>query len=118
MNIDNEKSHTAVPKRIEIEFTNKCNSLCNFCPRKYVTDIEHGYMNQHLFEKIIDEYPGTIEARWGEAEVLRRQHRIDQSQALLNEVINSNPEFLPAYISLAYIKYIKMDFEQSVKLAL
>jgi tetratricopeptide (TPR) repeat protein len=51
------------------------------------------------------------------AEVLRRQHKLGESEKLLNEVTKLNPEFSPAYISLAYIKYIQFNFNEGVKLA-
>lgn len=42
------------PERIEIEFTNKCNSKCIYCPRQYGVGDE-GVMPFYLFKKIIDE---------------------------------------------------------------
>lgn len=62
-------------------------------------------------------YPKMQEAKWGIDEVLRRKHRLDESRGLLEEVIKSEPKFWPVYISLAYIKYIKMDFNDAVRLA-
>ncbi|MBM3255483.1 MAG: tetratricopeptide repeat protein [Candidatus Omnitrophica bacterium] len=82
------------------------------------------YLNIHknqeageVFSKILRLYPQTIEARWGLAEVWRRQHSLDKSEALLSEIIKANPDFSPAYISLAYLKYMRMDFKESVALA-
>jgi len=66
--------------------------------------------------KVID--PGLIEARWGLAEILRRRHSLDESERLLNEIIKENSAFTPAYISLAYLRYLKMDFNGSGQLAL
>jgi len=71
-----------------------------------------------VFNKIISLDPKVIEARWGIAEVLRRKHKIGESEKILNEIIKANPDFSPAYITLAYVKYTQMYFEQSVKLAL
>ena len=73
---------------------------------------------QDTFSKILNLDPDATEAKWGLAESLRRQHRIKESEKILNEVIDKNPGFSPAYISLAYIKYIQMDFERCVRLAL
>jgi len=70
------------------------------------------------FRKILENNPDVIEAKWGMAESLRRQHKLDEAEKLLNEVLKNKPDFYPAYISLAYLKYIQMDFEQSVRLAL
>ncbi|MBF0558805.1 MAG: SPASM domain-containing protein [Nitrospirae bacterium] len=45
------------PKRIEIEFTNSCNSKCIYCPRNYGVG-EEGFMSFELFRRIIDEASG------------------------------------------------------------
>mgnify|MGYP001171489175 CR=1 FL=1 len=70
------------------------------------------------FSEILSRNPGIIEAQWGIAEALRRQHKLGEADVILNKVIMDNPEFSPAYISLAYIKYILMDFNASVRLSL
>jgi len=82
------------------------------------------YLNLHkdkeageVFNKITALSPKAIEAKWGLAEVLRRQHKNEESEKLLNEVINSDPEFSPVYISLGYLKYRQMDFNQAVRLS-
>jgi Tfp pilus assembly protein PilF len=83
------------------------------------------YLNLHkdkeagsTFEKILNLAPQTIEAQWGLAEVLRRQHKASDSERILNEVIKSRADFYPAYITLAYLRYNEMKFEKSVELAL
>ncbi|MBM3244104.1 MAG: tetratricopeptide repeat protein [Candidatus Omnitrophica bacterium] len=73
---------------------------------------------KNIFLKILKLAPKTIEAEWGVAEALRRMHRIDEAEPILERVIRENPEFTPAYISLAYIKYLRMDFKESVRLSL
>jgi len=82
------------------------------------------YLNVHkdkeaieVFEKILALKPDTFEAQWGQAEVLRRQHELKASKKILNEVLRAHPDFSPAYITLAYVKYIEMDFNGSVRLA-
>lgn len=82
------------------------------------------YLNLHkdnqageTFEGILKLNPGIIEAKWGQAEVLRRQHKLDKSEELLNEVLREAPGLSAACISLAYIEYIKMNFNKSVSLA-
>jgi len=82
------------------------------------------YLNVHkdkeaieAFKKILALKPDTFEARWGVAEVLRRQHKLDESKDILNKIIKAHPDFSPAYITLAYVKYIEMDFNGSVRLA-
>lgn len=83
------------------------------------------YLNGHkdkeageVFDKIISLNPEVNEARWGRAEVLRRQYKIEESEKILDGIIKTNPDFSPAYITLAYVKYTQMDFEKTVWLAL
>lgn len=83
------------------------------------------YLNAHkdkeaqgLFAKILEQNPGIIEGKWGVAESLRRQHKLKEAQKLLDEVIKAQNSFYPAYVSLAYIKYIHLDFNESARLAL
>ncbi|MFA5063001.1 MAG: tetratricopeptide repeat protein [Candidatus Omnitrophota bacterium] len=83
------------------------------------------YLNQHrdkeagdVFRKIQENDPAIFEAKWGIAEVLRRQHKITEAQNMLVEVLKGHPEFYPAVISLAYAKYIQLDFQESARLAL
>ncbi|MFA6281035.1 MAG: hypothetical protein WCY05_00855 [Candidatus Omnitrophota bacterium] len=82
------------------------------------------YLNKHMdkkaeivFNEMLAKEPGLIEAKWGLAETLRRSHRLDESENILKEIINKQPSFSPAYISLAYIKYTKMKFNDSVILS-
>ncbi|MGD9015682.1 MAG: tetratricopeptide repeat protein [Candidatus Omnitrophota bacterium] len=83
------------------------------------------YLNNHkdieaekTFRDILVVDSDLIEAQWGLAEVLRRKNKIPESEELLSEIIKSNPEFSPAYISLAYIRYTQANFEETVRLAL
>lgn len=69
------------------------------------------------FRVILAAQPQDTAAKWGMAEVLRRRHELQKSQELVEQVIEADPEFSPAYITLAYIKYIQMDFNRAVKLA-
>ncbi|MCK9615370.1 MAG: hypothetical protein M0R48_07700, partial [Candidatus Omnitrophica bacterium] len=82
------------------------------------------YLNEYknneagsTFGIMLNNNPDSIEAKWGLAEVLRRGHKLDKSEKILNEVIKENPQFSPAYISLAYIRYIKLDFKGASQLA-
>lgn len=45
---------TKFPLRIEIEPTNDCNSLCGYCPRRFMK-YKTGFMDVPLYKKIIDE---------------------------------------------------------------
>jgi Tfp pilus assembly protein PilF len=83
------------------------------------------YLNLHqddkakeAFEASLNIDQGAFEARWGVAEVMRRQHEPAKAATALKDIVRSHPEFSPAYISLAYIKYMDMDFEGAVRLAL
>lgn len=82
------------------------------------------YLNKHMdkkaemvFNEMLVKEAGSIEARWGLAEVLRRAHKLEKSENILKEIISNQPSFSPAYISLAYIKYTKMKFDDSVAYA-
>ncbi|MCF7908287.1 MAG: tetratricopeptide repeat protein [Candidatus Omnitrophica bacterium] len=83
------------------------------------------YLNEHkdneakeVFDKLISQNNNLFEARWGLAEVLRRKKALKQSQEILDQIIQTNPGFSPAYITLAYIKYTQTKFNEAAKLAL
>jgi hypothetical protein len=69
------------------------------------------------FRKITHHDKSVYEAAWGEAECLRRLHQRGLSKGMLVGIIKVHPDFAPAYISLAYLRYIEMDFEGAVRLA-
>ncbi|MDD5730684.1 MAG: TRAP transporter TatT component family protein [Candidatus Omnitrophica bacterium] len=82
------------------------------------------YFNMHrdndardAFNEILRSNPGSIKAKWGEAEFLRRSHELGEAERALLEIIKTAPEFWPAYISLAYVRFIKTDFDGSVRLS-
>ncbi|MBU1726191.1 MAG: hypothetical protein KJ880_00975 [Candidatus Omnitrophica bacterium] len=72
---------------------------------------------KEVFEKVLSVDPKTIEAKWGVAEVLRRQHKPEESEKIVVSIIKERPDFSPAYITLAYIRYFQMRFNDSVRLA-
>lgn len=72
---------------------------------------------ESVFTKIVNLDKDLYEAKWGIAEVKRREHQLDKAEESLVEIKEAYPDFAPALISLAYIKYIKMDFNAAVKLA-
>jgi tetratricopeptide (TPR) repeat protein len=79
------------------------------------------YLNgyQHLqakdiFLKMLARDPNSFEAKWGVAECLRREHDYEKSVPMLEEIIKTNPSFSPAYITLAYIRYIQGKFDASI----
>ncbi len=68
------------------------------------------------FEKMLDEKPDLMEARWGIAEILRREHKYRQSRELLKDLLKEDSTFAPAWMTLAYIHYIQMDFKETARL--
>ncbi len=72
---------------------------------------------QKVFQDMLKKEPKSIEAKWGLAETLRRQNKLDESSRLLEAIIQASPQFSPASLSLAYIKYSKSDFKGCVELA-
>jgi len=69
------------------------------------------------FNKVLALDPKAYQARWGLAEVLRREHKVAESEKILNGVIEDGHGFSPVYITLGYIKYIRMDFNGAVAMA-
>jgi tetratricopeptide (TPR) repeat protein len=72
---------------------------------------------QGIFGKMKTLDPVSVEAAWGEAELLRRKHELEKSDLALQDIIDAQPDFVPAYISRAYVKYLRQDFNASVDLA-
>lgn len=72
---------------------------------------------QKIFQDMLKKNSNSKEAKWGLAETLRRQNKLQESERILEGLIQSAPGFSPAYISLAYIKYTKLDFRSTVNLA-
>ncbi len=73
---------------------------------------------EEVFNEILKTDNQMLGAKWGIAEIYRRQHKQDTARKILDEVLKVDPKFPPACISQAYIKYMNMEFEESVKLAL
>jgi len=76
-----------------------------------------GLSAREAFEKILVLDNKMLGAKWGIAEAYRRKHQKGAAQKILEEVLKSDPQFPPACISLAYIKYLNMEFEDSARLA-
>jgi tetratricopeptide (TPR) repeat protein len=60
--------------------------------------------------------PEEYEPVWGFAEVMRRDHHLEQSGLILREMIDQHPDFVPAYLTLSYIKFIQRDFSEGAHL--
>lgn len=72
---------------------------------------------ERIFKKMLQVSPASVEARWGIAELLRRQHRLEESYAVLQEITKEAPAFSPAFITLAYIQYTKKAYSKALTLA-
>ncbi|MCG2711994.1 MAG: tetratricopeptide repeat protein [Candidatus Omnitrophica bacterium] len=75
------------------------------------------YEAKSLFLRIQKRAPETLEAKWGLAEISRREYDIQKSREALRQIIISNPDFSPAYITLAYIEFSLKNYKEAVKLA-
>ncbi|MDD5019555.1 MAG: tetratricopeptide repeat protein [Candidatus Omnitrophica bacterium] len=71
-----------------------------------------------VFARMLAVDPTSIEARWGQAEILRRRHQPEKAEAVLDEIIKEDPEFSPASITLGYMIFDKKEYERSIRLAL
>jgi len=69
-----------------------------------------------VFMKILKAEPENLGARWGIAEVLRRKHMLDEAEVDFKKIIEEHPHYVPAYLSLGYIYYIKKDFTTCISL--
>lgn len=73
---------------------------------------------EEVFARIADLAPGTKEAVWGRAEVLRRYHQHDEAEDLLAGVVELYPEYSPAFLSLAYVRFARGRFHDAANYAL
>lgn len=70
-----------------------------------------------MFAKMLSVDSESVEARWGLAEVLRREHKIQEGRHILEKVIKEDPEYAPAYITLGYLLFETKDYYESIRLA-
>ncbi|MBC8436441.1 MAG: tetratricopeptide repeat protein [Candidatus Omnitrophica bacterium] len=69
-----------------------------------------------VFEELLQRKPNNCGALWGKAEILRRKRRFQESEIILNQVLQKNPDYPPALISLAYIRYHDNRLKEALKL--
>lgn len=69
-----------------------------------------------VFEKILADEPGNLDALWGKAEIKRRAHKYKEAQALLSEILKQNPNHVSSLISLAYIRYKDDKLNEALEL--
>ena len=84
-----------------------------------------GYMSRYdvgaarrIFEEILKRDPKHIGSRWGLAELMRREHRLDEAQEELEEIMEEAPEFASAPITLGYLLFDKNEYRRPIRLAL
>ncbi|MCF7916382.1 MAG: tetratricopeptide repeat protein [Candidatus Omnitrophica bacterium] len=82
------------------------------------------YLNQYknqkakeIFAKILKIEPSNLYAQWGRIETIRRKHQCKTCRKELEQIIAAKPNFAPAYMTLAYLYYVDMKFEESAKLS-
>ena len=90
---------------------------------KYVLALT--YLNEHnkdkaypLFVEILEENPSNIAAQWGVADIVRRNHDLDQAREQLMDIITQDKTFAPAYISLSYLRFMQAEFADSLRYAI
>jgi len=71
---------------------------------------------EQVFEKMLKLDDKSVEASWGKAEVLRRRHELGKSALILEDLIKKRPDYPPSYISLAFLRFVQLDFNQSARL--
>lgn len=119
---DWQKLHEAADKITSQQAKGAADEKNQPVDREYVLALV--LLNEHkdneagqIFHSLIRSDSKEPAFKWGVAEVLRRQHKTKEAQEILDEIIAEHPDFAPAYITLAYIKYTQLDFNGSVKLA-
>jgi len=68
-----------------------------------------------IFEKILQQEPQNLQALWGKAELLRRQRKFKESEALLNQIFKIDPDNASALITLAYIRYMEENYKDALR---
>lgn len=71
---------------------------------------------QDLFQRMLRQSPELREARWGIAECRRRSYHFEESRGILETIVAQDPPFAPAFVTLAYIRYLQMGFEDAARL--
>jgi tetratricopeptide (TPR) repeat protein len=73
---------------------------------------------EDAFDRIITIAPQSKEGLWGKAEVLRMRHEYAKAEGLLEGIIRDYPDFFPAYLSMACIRFIQARFHDAANFAL
>ncbi|MBU1087723.1 MAG: tetratricopeptide repeat protein [Candidatus Omnitrophica bacterium] len=113
-----EQAENADQDSVKIKVEKDSNNLSNLYELGlvYLNLYDHKQAKK-IFEQMLAVDPDLIEAKWGIAECLRREYRIDLSQKMLEEIVAIQPDFFPAFISLSYIKFNLKEYDQAAKLS-
>jgi len=71
---------------------------------------------RRTFREILEREPEHVGGRWGLAELQRREYELDAAEEALMAVIEDDPTFAPAYITLGYLLFDKDEYERSIRL--
>lgn len=72
---------------------------------------------EQVFHKMLEIDPDSVEAKWGLAEVLRRQHKNQEGRPILEAIIKANPQYAPVYVTLGYMLFDTKEYYESIRLA-
>ncbi|MFH1413229.1 MAG: tetratricopeptide repeat protein [Candidatus Omnitrophota bacterium] len=75
--------------------------------------IRHDQQALVIFQQSLKQDPKDLLALWGKAEVLRRKRDFQESEEILNEILLKDNFFIPALISLSYIRYNDGKLDQA-----
>lgn len=71
-----------------------------------------------LFKRMLKLDSSSVYAKWGMAEVMRRRHRLKESEEALKDCIKRDPKYYPALLTLSSVRYLHGDFNSSSRLAI
>jgi tetratricopeptide (TPR) repeat protein len=71
---------------------------------------------EEIFDKIILQNPGDLDALWGKGEVLRRRRDFFEADKIFKLILKQNPNHGSALTSLAYLEYNENRFKEAISL--
>lgn len=72
---------------------------------------------QEVVDRIMAIAPELPQARWVQAELLRRRHDIPASEMILRRLISQYPDFTLPYLTMGFIRYTQARFEEAAGFA-
>jgi len=103
----------ARPKPNNIKTTTSTDDLSR---ARELLRIRNDHQALAIFDKVLKKQPLNLDALWGKAEVLRRSRDFKESEELLSIILKENPQYIPAILSYAYIKYKDNQINPALKL--